>query len=1685
MIPLSFAQQRLWFQAQLDGPSAAYNIPVAVRLTGDLDAGALAAALADVAGRHEVLRTVFPAVDGQPRQQILDLDAVHWDLPMAEVAEAELAAAVAEVTAQPFDLTADVPLRARLFRLAAAVHVLVVVLHHIAGDGWSMGVLGRDLSVAYAARRAGRVPGWVPLPVQYADYALWQRELLGDEDDPDSLLSQQVGYWRGVLTGAPEELALPADRPRPAIASYHSHRAPLSVPSEVHRELAGLARSHRVTLFAVVQAALAMLLSRLGAGEDIPVGTPMAGRTDDALRDLVGSFVNTLVLRTDVSGDPSFEQLLGRVREAGLGALGHQDVPFERLVEVLAPVRSLARHALYQVKVTVQNNAPATLQLPGLRVSGLPGGTAPPANLDLDIAVAETVDQDGVPAGLRGSVTVAADLFDPVAAGTIAGRLVRVLEAVAADPAVRVHAVGVLDAAERRRVLDEWNDTGAVVPAVTVAGLFGAQAARTPDAVAVADGDSVVSYGVLDAAAGRLAGVLAGRGAGPERVVAVAMDRSADLVAALLAVAKAGAVYLPVDPGYPAERVAVMLSDARPVVMVASAETAEDLPVLATVPVLVAGDLGANAGTGEDGRGEAGRGGVRRLGDAAYVIYTSGSTGAPKGVVVSHAGLASLAAVQAGRFAVGAGSRVLAFAPAGFDASVAELVVALSSGAVVVAARSPELMPGPGLSGVVARHAVTHVTVPPAVLGAMAPESLPVPVLVAAGEALGAEAVARWAGGRRFVNAYGPTETTVCATMSGPLSPGDVPCIGTPVTNTRCYVLDQWLCPVPAGVAGELYVAGAGLARGYLGRLGLTAERFVACPFGAGGERMYRTGDLARWTPAGTLVFAGRADDQVKIRGYRIEPGEVEVVLAACPGVARAVVIAREDTAGDLRLVGYVVPAEAADGGAGADGVDLAGAVRGFAAGRLPGYMLPSAVVVLDELPLTPSGKVDRAALPAPGYLAGSPGREPVTPQEEIVCGVFAQVLGVDRVGPEDDFFDLGGHSLLAVRLVGRVRVVLGVEVAVRAVFEAPTPAALAALIEQAGPARAALGPRPRPERVPLSFAQQRLWFLAQLEGPSATYNIPVVLRLAGDLDAVALAAALADVAGRHEVLRTVFPAVDGQPCQQVLDRAEVAWELPVTPVAEADLTGEIAAVTGQPFDLAADMPLRARLLATGPDAHVLVVVLHHIAGDGWSVGPLARDLSVAYAARRAGGPPEWVPLPVQYADFALWQREVLGDEDDPDSLLSQQVGYWRGVLDGAPEELRLPADRPRPPVASHRGHAAPLRIPGEVHRDLAALARTQGVTMFMVVHAALAVLLSRLGAGGDIPVGSPVAGRADVALDELVGFFVNTLVLRTDVSGDPSFEQLLGRVREAGLGALDHQDVPFERLVEVLAPARSLARHPLFQVMLAVQNNAPASLDLAGLRAGGLPAGPSSANLDLEFTVAETFDQDGAPAGLRGSVVVATDLFDPGTAGSIAQRLVRVLAAVAADPMVRVHAVEVLDAAERRQILTGWNDAGAAVPAVSLAGLFGAQVARVPDAVAVADGDRVVSYGELDAAAGRLAGYLAGLGAGPETVVAVVLDRSADLVIALLGVLKAGAAYLPVDSGYPAERIGFMLADARPVLVVCVGGGRGGAAVGAGHGAGAGWPGTWPLASGRVRTAGVMLTGTGQRGCCRGMRRM
>ncbi|MFI6063467.1 amino acid adenylation domain-containing protein, partial [Streptomyces sp. NPDC051286] len=1528
-VPLSFAQSRLWFVHQLEGPSPTYNIPAVLRLAGPLDRAALEAAFRDVVARHEVLRTVFAVSDGEPHQRILEPDELAWELPVVEVTPEELAGEVARAQDHVFDLSVEVPFRASLFTHGPDEHVLVVAMHHIAGDGWSMGPLARDLSVAYEARCSGHVPDWEPLPVQYADYALWQRELLGDEEDPGSLLSRQVSYWRTALEGAPEELELPFDFARPAVASHRGHSVPLVIGAELHGRLMELARAEGVTLYMVLQGALAVLLSRLGAGTDVPIGSTIAGRTDEALDDLVGFFVNTLVIRTDLSGDPTLRETLARVRETGLSAYGHQDVPFERLVEELAPVRSLSRHPLFQVILTLQNTGEAELDLPGVSTEELPTEEHA-AKFDLDVILGERLEADGTPAGVRGVVTVSADLFRPEAARQFAQRWIRVLEHLVAAPQTRLSAVDVLGEAERRRVLVEWNDTGVELGVSTLPGLFEGQVGRTPDAVAVVAGGVEVSYAQLEARANQLARLLIDRGVGPESVVAVTLERGVDLMVALLGVLKAGAAYLPVDPEYPVERIAYMVGDSGAVVGVTSRASAAVLPE--PLPRLVLDEPGtveALADLSSDAVVDGERSVALSPSHPAYVIYTSGSTGRPKGVLVSHAGFASFHEGHVRYLGVGSGHRVGQFASCSFDTFGWDWCMALLSGAaLVVIPRERRL--GGALPEFLSEQAVSHVTLPPAVLATLDAASIdPDVVLVVAGEACPPEVMARWAVGRRMFNSYGPTETTVDATLwrCDPEA-GEVP-IGTSVINTRVYVLDERLSPVPVGVAGELYVAGAGLARGYVGRAGMTAERFVANPFGVAGERMYRTGDRARWTVDGQLVFAGRADDQVKIRGFRIEPGEVEAVLLAQAPVAQAAVIAREDTPGDKRLVAYIVPADGRSDG-------LPALLRAQVGERLPEYMVPSAVVVLDELPLTVNGKLDRKALPVPEVAAlTGVGRGPVSLREELLCGAFAQVLGLESVGVDDDFFALGGQSLLAVRLVSRIRAVLGVEVEIRALFEAPTVAGLAARLAEERSARVALRAGERPERVPLSYAQRRLWFLTQLEGPSATYNIPIAVRLSGDVDPDALGAALRDVIGRHEALRTVIPVENGQSWQQVLDVGELEWELQVVDVAPDRLVDAIEAAQDHVFDLAVEVPFRAWLFRTPAGEQVLVVVVHHIAGDGWSTAPLTRDVSVAYAARRAGRAPKWESLPVQYGDYALWQRELLGEESDPESVISRQVSYWREALAGAPEELDLPFDRPRPAVASYQGHSVPLEIPAEVHARLVELARAEGVTLFMALQAALATLLSRLGAGTDIPVGSAIAGRTDEALDDLVGFFVNTLVLRTDVSGDPTFRELLRRVREAGLGAFAHQDVPFERLVEELAPTRSLSRHPLFQVMLTVQNNAEAAVELPGVRAEALFTGDSASKFDIEVSVGELFDSEGAPAGIRGLVIAAADLFDAGTAEELASRWARALEVLVADPAVRVSALDVLGAEERRRVLVEWNDTGVVFGGSTLPGLF------------------------------------------------------------------------------------------------------------------------------------------------------
>ncbi|MEU0563737.1 amino acid adenylation domain-containing protein, partial [Dactylosporangium sp. NPDC006015] len=1330
--------------------------------------------------------------------------------------------------------------------------------------------------------------------------------------------------------------------------------------------------------------------------------------------------------------DPTFTELLDQVRDTTLAGFEHQDAPFELLVEELAPTRSLARNPLFQVMFTLQNNADADVNLAGTDTGrpATPTRAAPAfAKFDLDLAMVEVFDADGAAVGLQGGLIGSADLFDAGTVVDVAARWVRVLAAVVADPSAPMSVVDVLGADERDRVLREWNATAVDVPAATVPELFTAQVARDPDAVAVMCDGVSLTYGELDARADSLARLLVARGVRPESVVGLCLPRGVDMVVALSAAWKAGAAYVPIDPQYPADRVGFMVADAAPVCVVTVSSAAGVLAGSDVDLVLL-----------DDPAGEASGASLPALplpDQSAYVIYTSGSTGRPKGVAVTHAGLANAVGVLAPVFGAGPGVGVLQFASFSFDASVLDVAVALTSGARLVVASSVERADAGLLRDLVTSAGVEVASVVPSLLEVLTPQDFAcVRRMVVGSEALSARQAERWSVGRLLVHAYGPTEAAVIMATSvmDPQRIAGVPVVpfGRPMGNSRTYVLDEWLSPVPAGVAGELYVAGVQLARGYVGRAGLTAERFVADPFDrTGGGRLYRTGDVVRWTADGELVFVGRADQQVKIRGFRIEPGEIEAVLAGHPRVAQAAVIAREDTTGDKRLVAYVVPADG-------HGDGLPAALRGFAADRLPEYMVPAAVVVLAGLPLSPNGKLDRRALPAPDFApAAGAGRAPANVREELLCLAFAEVLGLDAVGVDDDFFALGGHSLLAVRLVSRVRAVFGVELSLRALFEAPTVAGLAERLTGAGQARSALVPWQRPERLPLSYAQQRLWFIGQLEGPSPLYNIPAVLGLSGQVDTVALAAALRDVIGRHEVLRTVFPTADGQPYQRIIAPADLDWQLESSDVSSAGLVEAVTGATRHTFDLAREVPIRAWLFTTETGERVLVVVVHHIAGDGWSMSPFAADVTTAYEARAAGRRPEWVPLPVQYADYTLWQRELLGDETDPDSVMSRQVAYWRRALAGVPEELALPADRRRPSVAGHQGHSVPVRVSPEVHARLLQVAREHGVTVFMVLQAGLGLLLSKLGAGTDIPIGVATAGRTDQALDDLVGFFVNTLVMRTDLSGDPTFVELLGRVRETALAGFEHQDVPFERLVEELAPVRSLSRHPLFQVMLTVQNTGDAVLDLPGGQAPPADATQvetvQSARFDLDLVVVEVFDADGTPAGLRGALIGSADLFDAGTVVDVAARWVRMLAAVVADPSAPMSVVDVLGADERDRVLREWNATAVDVPAAVVPELFAAQVARDPDAVAVMCDGASVSYGELDVRADGLARLLMARGVRPESLVGLCLPRGVDMVVALLAVWKAGGAYVPIDPEYPADRVGFMVADAAPVCVVTV----------------------------------------------------
>ncbi len=1637
-VPLSYAQQRLWFLDQLEGPSPIYNMPTAYRITGGLDVDALGRALTDVVERHESLRTVFPAVDGVPRQVVLPagqadpgwqvVDAVDWSVD-------RLHDAIRATVGYNFDLSAEIPLRATLFRMGEDDHVLVAVVHHIAGDGWSIGPLVRDIGIAYASRCVGQTPDWAPLPVQYADYTLWQRTYLGEPADPDSRIAEQLAYWEQALAGLPERLELPTDRPYPPVADYHGASLTMEWPVELQQQIARAATEHNATSFMVVQAALAVLLSTLSGNSDVAVGFPIAGRSDPALDELVGVFINTLVLRVDLDGDPSVADLLAQVRRRSLAAYEHQDVPFEMVVDRLNPARSLTHHPLVQVMMAWQNLAThgddqTSTSLGGMRATPLEADTQT-ARMDLMISLAERWSA-GEPTGITGAVEFRTDVFDAATVQSFIERLTRVVEVLTADPAAKLSSINLLKTGDHAR-LDAWGHRAVLsesVAAVSIPTMFADQVARDAEAVAVTCGESSWTYDQLDEASNRLAHLLVDRGAGPGACVALLLNHSAEAIVAILAVLKSGAAYLPIDPAVPDARIEFMLADAGPVAAVTTAGLRTRLDGRDLTVIDIA-DTRIETQPSTAMRAPA-------ADDLAYLIYTSGTTGVPKGVAITHQNVTQfLGAVDPAL--VGPGTVWSQWHSLVFDVSVWDIFGALLHGGRLVVvpeevARSPQ-----DLHDLLVAQKVSVLSQTPSAAGMLSPDGLETTTLVVAGEACPTELVQRWAPGRVLINAYGPTEATVYAAISAPLKaegaePNIVP-IGSPAPGAALFVLDRWLREVPPGVVGELYVAGRGVGAGYVGRAGLTASRFVACPFGGAGARMYRTGDLVRWGGDGQMQYLGRADEQVKIRGYRIELGEIQVALADLDGVEQAVVIAREDHPGEKRLVGYVT--ETAPGSADS------GKARVQLAERLPAYMVPAAVVVVDAIPLTVNGKLDRRALPAPDYVEADSYRAPATPTEEILAGIFAQVLGLDRVGVDDSFFDLGGDSLSAIRLINAVNITFDADLAVRAVFDAPTVAQLEPRIATGAGGRTPLAPMPRPAVVPLSYAQQRLWFLDQLHGPSPIYNMPMMYRVSG-LDVDALRLALADVAARHESLRTVFPEVDGVPQQLVIpaDQADFGWqEVDASEWPAEQLTSAIDAAVRHPFDLNNEIPIWSRLFRVSEDEHVLVAVVHHIAGDAWSFAPLARDVAAAYAARCGGQAPEWSPLPVQYVDYTLWQREQLGELSDPESRIAGQLAYWQDALAGLPDRLELPTDRPYPAVADHHGAVVEVEWPSELQRRVAVVAQQHNATSFMVVQAALAVLLSSLSASSDVAVGFPIAGRNDPALNDLVGFFVNTLVLRVDLADDPTVGELVGQVRQRSLAAYEHQDVPFEVLVDRLNPSRSLSHHPLIQVMLAWQNpaNASGAEPAAGdVHAAAQMAETHTARMDLVLAIGERYDAEGACAGIGGSVEFRTDVFDAGTIEVIVGRLERILAAMTADPAQRVSSVDVLDTDEHVHLDGLGNRAALTAPArvaSSIPEAFAVQAARVPDAAAVTFDGTSMSYRELDEASNRLAHLLVRHGAGPGECVATLLNRSVDAIVAILAVLKSGAAYLPLDPAHPDARIAVVVGDARPVAAVTAGG--------------------------------------------------
>jgi len=1504
----SFNQLPLWFHQQMFPDSFAYNIQRSVRLRGPLRIVTLERCLNEIVRRHDSLRTAFRAVDGSPSVVVLPELAVK--LAVVDFREtwgqgdkgSDLELTFAQEGSKPFDLERGPPFRFKLVIIDRDDHVLITTVHHIVADGWSMGVFYHELSLLYKAATSGTPSPLPELSFQYLDFASWQRRWIQSEE-----FEQQLHFWERELRGAaPYFLDLPTDYQRPPIQMVHGKGHSIVLSKALTEGLKSLSRQEGSTLFVTLLAAFKALLFRYTRQEDILVGSPFACRTSKEIEPLIGYFVNVVVFRTDLTGNPSFRELLGRIKQKLPGMHACQQVPFEKLVERLQPGRSLIHTPIVQVLFNLLNFAEERLQISGVDVEYL----APQhhAKFDLTVTALEKNQRLGLSAGYN------ADLF---ATSTIERMLQHfriLLEGIVQNPDGKITRLPLLPDQECLQLM--LNGKGPASQQVSnrcIHQLFEAQAQRTPNATALIHEDIQLSYGELNQRSNQLAHFLKKLGVGPEWVVGICIERSPEMVVALLGVLKAGGAYLPLDPSYPADRLSFMIEDADARLLLTQKKVAASLPQLALKAIALDSEWEAMEHESRENPAcdtfpE----------DLAYLIYTSGSTGRSKGVEISHRSLANFVAFACEAYEITHTDRVLQFASIGFDAAVEEIYPCLTQGGTLVLRTDEMLDSVPDFLTKCKDWRLTILDLPTAYWHELtlqvSQDRPPLPadlrLVIIGGETADPERLVLWKGWAkdkiRLINTYGPTESTVVSTLcdlslpvEGEKQRRHVP-IGSPITNVQAYLLDAHLQPAPIGVPGEIYLGGDGLARGYHNYPELTAEKFVPDPFsGEPGARLYRTGDIARYGHDGNLEFLGRADRQVKIRGYRIELGEIEATLTQHSTVRQAAVVLREDLPGDKRLVAYVVPR--------VGGSIRTGGLQQFLRGKLPAYMVPSVVVQLKALPITPSGKLERSTLPAPvpSVVCRSHDTERRTPIEEVISDIWSQVLNVRTVRRYDNFFDLGGHSLLALRVVSRVRQAFGIDLPVRQLFESQTLGSLSEQVEAVIRKSENLDIPPltsgnRGTSIPLSFVQQRFWLLDQLEPGNPFYNIHIGIRMHGSLNQKALERALEAIVVRHEILRTCFVDSQGDPSQVVNPSGGVP--LPVidlgglpNPAQEAEATRLAELEARRPFDLSRGPLLRVTLLRLADQENILLLVMHHIVSDGWSMGVLYRELAVLYEAFCDGESPSLPDLPIQYADYAIWQRQWLQGD-----VLEEQLSYWKTRLEGAPALFEIPTDYPRPAVQQFQGSSRPVVLSAELTEALKTLGRSRGATLFMTLLAAFKVLLYRYAGQEDLVVGSPIAGRNHVQTENLIGVFINMLVLRTSMSEDPSFYEFLGRVRQVTLDAYSHPDVPFERLVETLKLKRSLGYNPLFQVMFALQNAHESPIQLSGLALNSFRINKGASKFDLSLGMVE---RDGA---LRGELAYNTGLFSESTISRMADDLRSVFEAVVARPEERLSRLQV-----------------------------------------------------------------------------------------------------------------------------------------------------------------------------------